>query len=416
MEYVADTNLFMEDVYLLDDYEVLVILNHVLRELDKHKFSSDKGKQHKARVASRYIDDNLDRIKFDFYDYRVEDERLDSVYEDNKIITACIKNNYILITFDRNMKHIAKGYGVDVIELDNKVSKDINYTGVYDLYIDNTKEAQETLAAIYESPDLNQFDLVKNQYLYIWDKEKPTYNDKDELNGYEFIDCFKWEGKLLTKLKYKQVFSRYIGEKVKPINMKQRMLFDLLQDDSITIKSCFGKFGVGKDYVMLSHALQLIDSGKIDKIIWARNNVELEDVPTLGILPGDKTDKLIEFAMPLADHVGGVEGLKMLMAENKLEIQHIGSLRGRDIKNSILYVTESQNNTVNHFELMVGRIGQGSQLWLNGDLKQTDNNVYRNKSGIRALSNLAGEDLVGMVTLDKTERSDTAELAEKLSK
>jgi predicted ribonuclease YlaK len=57
-------------------------------------------------------------------------------------------------------------------------------------------------------------------------------------------------------------------------------------------------------------------------------------------------------------------------------------------------------------------VGKESQLWLNGDLKQTDNDVYRRNSGIRALSVLKGNRLFGQVTLDKTERSDTAQLAE----
>ena len=415
--WVCDTNILLDSIETTNKYKV-VLLSHVLRELEKHKMSHREDLAYKARKTTRYIKNNTDRFVFDAKNYNGSELGRDFTdnYEDDNILKACVDNNYGLITSDILLQFKAKGLGIEVVDIDERNYDDPHYSGVKDLYLTDSDEDQRTLASIYESPELNQFKLVKNQYLYIWDKTKPTFNKYNEHNGYEFIDAFRFDGKKLVKLKFKPVFSRYIGEKVKPINKKQQMLFDLLQNDTITIKGCFGNFGAGKDFVMLSHALQLIEQGKMDKIIWARNNVELEDVPTLGILPGDKNEKLIEFAMPLADHVGGIEGLKMLMAENKLEIQHLGSLRGRDIKNSIIYVTECQNNTDKHFELMIGRVGKGSQLWLNGDLKQTDSDVYRNKSGIKALSNLKGEDLFGLVTLDKTERSETAKLAEKLMK
>jgi PhoH-like ATPase len=304
----------------------------------------------------------------------------------------------------------AEGLGIEV--LDVKIKENDEYTGVHELYLTKSKEDQQLLADIYENPYKNTYNLVQNQYLYIWNKDKPTYNEDGLPNGYEFIDSFRFDGEKLIKLKFKPIFSKFTGEKVKPINKKQEMLFDLLQDKEKTIKACFGKYGVGKDFVMINHALDLVESQKVDKIIWARNNVELEDVPTLGILPGDKIEKLIEFAMPLADHVGGVEGLRVLILSGKIEIQHLGSLRGRDIKRSIIYVTECQNNTNKHIKLLIGRVGKESQLWLNGDLKQTDKEVYRQNSGIRALSVLKGNRLFGQVTLDKTERSDTAQLAE----
>lgn len=408
--YLIDTNVLLESPETIEKYNT-VILSHVIRELEKHKLSFNKELAFKARQATRYIDENRDKVKFDFKDYHVTfDENYDKDYVDNKIIQCCLDNNFGLISNDLLLKIKSEGLGIEVIKLN--LQDDEEYFGVYDLYLTNSKEDQHVLASIYENPYDNKYNLVQNQYLYIWNKDKPTYNEDGIQNGYEFIDSFRFDGEKSVKLKFKPIFSKYMGEKVKPINKKQEMLFDLLQNKEQTIKACFGKYGVGKDFVMINHALDLIEQGKVDKIIWARNNVELEDVPTLGILPGDKIEKLLDFAMPLADHVGGVEGLKMLILQGKIEIQHLGSLRGRDIKRSIIYVTECQNNTNKHIKLLIGRVGKESQLWLNGDLKQTDKEVYRKNSGIRALSSLKGNRLYGQVMLDKTERSDTAELAE----
>ena len=52
--------------------------------------------------------------------------------------------------------------------------------------------------------------------------------------------------------------------------------------------------------------------------------------------------------MPLADHCGGIEGIKYLIEEGKLEVIPLGFLRGRSIRNSILYSMESENLTKQH--------------------------------------------------------------------
>ncbi len=410
--HVADTNILLDGIESLQDYKI-VLLSSTLRELEKHKSSNKEDLKFRARQITRYIKNNREKFHFDTKDYDGSKlgQDYDNQYQDNNILYACVQNGYGLITNDVLLGYKAEGFDLEVIWLNND-SDENEYTGVHEICISSSKEDQELLAHIYEAPEDNLFNLVQHQYLFIWDKEKPTYNNDGVHNGYELIDSFKFDGLKLNKLKFKPIHSKFMGEKVKPINRKQEMLFDLLQNKDITIKACFGKYGVGKDFVMLQHALDLIEQGKMDKLIWARNNVELADVPTLGILPGDKFEKLIEFAMPLADHVGGVEGLEMLIRQGKIEIQHLGSLRGRDIKRSILYVTECQNNTRDHIKLLIGRVGKESQLWLNGDLKQTDKEVYKNNSGIKALSKLKGNFLFGQVTLDKTERSDTAELAE----
>ncbi|MBD1379197.1 PhoH family protein [Metabacillus arenae] len=412
--FAADTNILLDSIESLQDYKI-VLLSSTLRELEKHKSSNKEDLKFRARQVSRYVRDNRDKFIINTRDY--DGSKLgrdyDNTYEDNNILYACVSNGYGLITNDVLLGYKAEGFDLDVVYFNN-VSDESDYYGVHEVFVTSSKEDQELLAHIYETPEDNLFNLVQHQYLFIWDKDKPTYNNDGIHNGYELIDSFKFDGFKLNKLKFKAIHSKFMGEKVKPINRKQEMLFDLLQNKDITIKACFGKYGVGKDFVMIQHALDLIEQGKIEKLIWARNNVELADVPTLGILPGDKFEKLVDFAMPLADHVGGVEGLEMLIRLNKIEIQHLGSLRGRDIKKSIIYVTECQNNTRDHIKLLIGRVGKESQLWLNGDLKQTDKEVYRSNSGIKALSKLKGNPLFGQVTLDKTERSETAELADLL--
>lgn len=60
---------------------------------------------------------------------------------------------------------------------------------------------------------------------------------------------------------------------------------------------------------MVVNALQLVLEKKFDKIVWVRNNINVKDTKELGALPGNEFDKLLPFVMPLADHVGGIDGV-----------------------------------------------------------------------------------------------------------
>jgi PhoH-like ATPase len=71
--------------------------------------------------------------------------------------------------------------------------------------------------------------------------------------------------------------------------------------------------------------------------------------------------------------------------------------------------------TKEHIQLLIGRGGEGSALWINGDFKQTDAEVFRQNSGLMiAVDRLKGHPKFGYVTLLKTERSETAARADLL--
>ncbi len=119
--------------------------------------------------------------------------------------------------------------------------------------------------------------------------------------------------------------------------------------------------------------------------------------------------------MPVADHVGGLDGLEHLVSNNQFEVQHLGFIRGRDIKNSIIISSEAENLTVEHVQLLIGRVGEGSELWLDGDHKQTDKEIFKTSSGLGAATEkLTGQRLFGYVHLEKSERSATSALADLL--
>ena len=100
-----------------------------------------------------------------------------------------------------------------------------------------------------------------------------------------------------------------------------------------------------------------------------------------------------------------------------IEPIHVAFLRGRDLKRSLIYCTESQNFTIEQIKLLVGRIGEGSQLWLDGDFKaQVDKAAFeKDNNGLGHLvERLKGNKLFSIVDLQKSERSAASALCDLL--
>lgn len=416
---LPDTNAFLGTPEELDAYNIVVI-GCVLRELEKHKSSPRQELAYQSRIATRYIKNRLkqkpESIRFENADYDAEEilgSEFHNEYFDNQIVAACQQLKVALISYDVLLQFKAKSFDVEVIELDEEVEDDVKkYTGIRELFISPTSvEDQELLSEIYETPERNTLGLVQNEYLLMWDKEKPTKNDDGEPNGFELIDVFRFDGLKLNKLKFKPTEDLYMG-KTKPLNVKQQIAFDLLQNKNIGVNLVLGQAGSGKDYVMAAHMMQALHREDIDKIVFIRNIAPLKDAGETGFLKGDLLEKMMVWAYPLMDAIGGKDAFEMLYEKGKIEIQHFESIRGRSFNRCGVYATEIQNMTADHARMLLSRVGKESFIFLNGDTKQTDKDVFKNNSAINTLKKLKGHHLFGVVEFDKVERSDIAALSE----
>ena len=260
--------------------------------------------------------------------------------------------------------------------------------------------SKDCLSALYLNKNINHLNAKINEYCVIHE-------------GQDLKDILRWDGEEYQPLRYKD-FKSQLGTKIQPRNNEQKMLFDLLQNRDIPVKLCLGRFGSGKSYLMLAHALWLIQKGEFDKIVFVKNNIEVKDTGKLGALPGEELDKLGPFIQQIADHVGEFE-LEEMLNQNVIEPVHLGFIRGRDIRNSIIICDECENMTRQHIQLLLGRVSSRSEIWFIGDQKQCDSLTFEKNSGIQALiEGLAGDPLFGMVKLIKSERSKIAALADRL--
>ena len=387
----------------LDFYKPFVISYISLKELENIKTSASKDQdiKYKARSVVKYLEANEDKYEVCFGG---KDQCIKlgfDVTNDNIILGgAYFTNNLsptVFYTDDLLLKLCGGSIGLNVRRTRDDFINDKEYCGYKEVDL-----SDEEMAYFYENLGENKFECKRNMYLLIKD-----------LSG-EVVDKRKWNGISHVPISYKPVPKDFV-DRVVPINLQQELAFDLLQDRNSTIKVLGGAFGSGKDLLMISNALNLIKNNKFKKIIWVRNNIEVKNTKPIGFLPGSYIDKLVPYAMPLCDHIGGKDGLEMLMMQGKIELEHLGLLRGRNFEDSIVYCSEAENMSKEHIQLLLGRIARGSELWLNGDCRQVDENTFETNNGLkRAINKLQGNPKFGFVKLQKVERSATAQLADLL--
>ena len=94
-----------------------------------------------------------------------------------------------------------------------------------------------------------------------------------------------------------------------------------------------------------------------------------------------------------------------------IELVPLMHIRGRSFEDTIVYVSEGQNLTTNLMKLIITRIGEHSELWINGDRAQTDRRVYEEDNGIDTMIKvLSGRPEFGQMYMPIIERSKVARL------
>lgn len=274
-----------------------------------------------------------------------------------------------------------------------------NYPGYKSIAADD-----ERLPLLYANKEVNHFGQLENEYLLILNHDNQP------------VDRYKWQDGRYKQVNKKPLESSTLG-KVRPKNIEQDFAIDMQLDESTTVKVMTGGFGSGKTFLGCAAAFHLIQNEKFNKIMWVRNNIEVKDSNPIGHLKGTFLDKMSVWAMPLADHIGGREMLDMLIQKGQIEVEHLGFLRGRDIKDTIIFCSEAEHLTREHVQLLLGRVAEGSILILEGDCRQIDAKSFERDNGLEAaVDRLKGNRLFSYVHLKESVRSETAKLADLLNK
>ena len=183
----------------------------------------------------------------------------------------------------------------------------------------------------------------------------------------------------------KDFISSVIKRKTKDkfLTSNQKKYYDTLIDSEITI--CSGPAGVGKSYITMKAALDLLADPETpyEKIIIVRPAVEAEE--KLGSLPGNVEEKLDPYIFPsyyLMNKIIGKESREKLKDADIIEVFALAFMRGMNIDNSILIFEEGQNATPSQMKLLLTRIGFNSKFFIWGDVEQSDKFKNKTHSGL----------------------------------
>jgi phosphate starvation-inducible PhoH-like protein len=180
------------------------------------------------------------------------------------------------------------------------------------------------------------------------------------------IDIYKQD-----KIKY----GKGVKYLYKPKTEGQEIYVRNLESGMFDILFGIGPAGTGKTLFACQHAIHMLYSKKIEKIILTRPLVSVDE--ELGFLPGNIQKKMDPWTKPIMDifhEYFSPSEVKCMMDNNIIDICPLAYMRGRTFKYSYIIADEMQNSSEQQMLMALTRIGEGSRMVITGDLNQTDMN------------------------------------------
>jgi len=425
--FVIDTNVLIhypEAIMSFRDNEIVIPLE-VLEELDNLKtYPDQRGKS--AREAIRFLDSiarkgNLNdgvklengsvlRVSLSLPDKMPQGIELEK--KDNKIILCAYAlqaegKQVFFVSKDINARVKATALGLKAVDYEKqKVDIATLYQGLREL-----DASADTLARLVGSGELPWKErLYPNEFLLL--KDRASGNRalaRSDIDNQRILALPEWDGQVAGLV---------------PLNERQRVALELLLDDEVRLVTLVGKAGTGKTLLAIAAGLRRTCEDKK----YARMLVTRPVVPVgkdIGYLPGEKAAKMANWMQPLFDNLEfilgeykrqNVKSVDQLIKDKVLEIEALSFIRGRSLPNQYMIVDEAQNLTPHEIKTIVSRAGEDTKVVLTGDPYQIDNMYLdANSNGLSYLVDaFKGQRLFGHVTLQRSERSELAELAASL--
>jgi phosphate starvation-inducible protein PhoH and related proteins len=164
-----------------------------------------------------------------------------------------------------------------------------------------------------------------------------------------------------------------------------------------------GPAGTGKTYIAVAAAVDLLMTGRVERIILSRPALEAGE--RLGFLPGDLRDKVDPYLRPIFDALNDMlpaEQLARRLASGEIEVAPIAFMRGRTLARAFVILDEAQNTTPVQMKMFLTRLGEGSRMVVTGDPTQVDLPPGARSGLAEALEVLAGVE--GIATVEFTDQ------------
>jgi PhoH-like ATPase len=426
--FIIDTNVFIhkhDAILSFRDSEIVVPL-WVLEELDNLKtYSDERGRN--ARHAIRFLDsitkhgdptsgakmDNGSILKMALHFDNDIEVGLDRSRADNKIILTALTiqkhegRKVFFVSKDINARVKATALGLRAVDYEKQK---VNFAELYSGYR-SANISGDSWRLLLEDKFIDWRDeLHENEIVVLSDKEhdEPLLGRySSEVHGLDLVP---------------ELPGAVSG--IYPLNMEQRIAFEMLLDNSIKLVTLVGKAGTGKTLLALAAGLKLV----FDDSAYGRMLVSRPVIPMgkdIGYLPGAKEEKLSHWMQPLFDNLEfilsvhkrpNLKSVEAIVSSNMVEIEAITYIRGRSLPNQYIIIDEAQNLSPHEIKTIVSRAGEGTKVVLTGDPYQIDSPYLDSSSnGLTYLVEaFKGQRTYGHVLLEHTERSELAELAAEL--
>lgn len=468
--FILDTNVLLHDPKALFNFPNTILYLHTITITEIESFKKETNERgYNARESIRIIDtlrqqgslidgvmmENRSTLKIYFPENRIKPAHMQN---DDLIIELAEKiskdnSQTVLISKDFAMRIKASLLGVQVDDYQNEnISKDNFYQGWKEFFYPSGDIKHSIEIILKEIQE--KYIFTCNEFALITSQHKDNYYrlfrfiEKDyfiEVNETEFL----W------------------GVEAK--NPHQKMVINLLLDDSIQLITLFGPSGTGKTFLVLAAMLHKVLCEKIyQKLIVSRPIVPLGN--DIGYLPGDLYEKLQSWMQPIKDNLefllhkinndenkgslclnmpkskkkyyhkrgnreveqhkpyhhekensGGASSKHISMDdlvgnENKVSLEAITYMRGRSIPFQVIFIDEVQNLTPHEVKTLISRAGEGTKVILVGDPYQIDSPYldFVSNGLVVASEKFKGQSVFGSVYLQISERSQLSALANEL--
>jgi len=352
-----------------------------------------------------------------------------------------------LISTNRDVRALARSLQVNCEEYNfSKVINNLDekYTGFAEVTLEEGEEGFLTQLYANKNLDVKMLSAAAEMEMFYPNQCCRLTSKKGDKSALAIFKKQEFKLQLV-----KTVFDVNGKRGVAPVNPEQCFFHHLLMDPTITLITCDGKAGTGKNFVVGMATLEMLDKQLISAAEFYRPQSVVEK--GMGHLPGTKEDKFSPWSRPIYDTFSQFRGddsysshasakgkgggkipvnrplnemtqqkvpqwFKNMLDGGIIEILPLTWIRGRSISNRLMVIDEAQNIHPKVAKTAATRAAMNTKVVFIGDPGQIDEPALdiTNNGLVHVIERMKGQEFFGHITLTKSVRSPMAEICADL--